>query len=97
VADASPKRSKKASCVSENIHAKISERILSVEACKDSVLIVEMSETPTPICKCMKCGSEFTIRPVVGKDTVATYAERLSKEVFCFNCGSGGHLLSIIA
>ena len=57
----------------------------------------EISEIPKPMCKCMKCGSEFTIRPVVGKDTVATYGERLTKEVFCFKCGASGHLLSIIA
>jgi hypothetical protein len=50
-----------------------------------------MDNVPPPVCRCLSCGSEFTVRPHVEMDSVSSYAERLSK-VICFNCGASSGL-----
>jgi len=54
-----------------------------------------MNEMPKPICKCLKCESVFTIRPIVGQENVKSYGERLER-IVCFKCGSGSEWLNII-
>ena len=58
---------------------------------------VETIQIAKPVCRCLHCGNEFTIHPIIGKDTVANYAERLGSEVFCFECGASSSQLEIVA
>ena len=73
----------------ESQRLKLQDRIKELEA-ENSRLKTRVG----PMCKCLSCGSEFTRQPHLNQESVAGYAERLTK-VICFKCGADSGRLTI--